>query len=187
MVCLCEWVRYIDFSGMGFSTNDVRFMQSFGMADAASSSEKQTRQRKNRGSEASAGKRGILKWVCLKMVSTPLYPMVLLIIIPFWKMAIINWEYLILTQHFQTNPNGRHSQYTSLLHCIQLRSAVLGCSWNSKAGKELVHHWKFLCLYDARANANKASSQSSLSKTCTVIFLRVGFLQIAAMKAYAGI
>ena len=40
-------------------------------------------------------------WVCLKMVSTPLYPMVLLIIIPSWKMAI---SLGILTQHFQTNP-----------------------------------------------------------------------------------
>ena len=32
-------------------------------------------------------------WVCLKMVSTPLYPMVLLIIIPLWKMASYHWEY----------------------------------------------------------------------------------------------
>ena len=40
-------------------------------------------------------------WVCLKMSCTPLYPMVLLIIIPFLKMAI---SLGILTQHFQTNP-----------------------------------------------------------------------------------
>ena len=40
------------------------------------------------------------KWVCLKMVSVPLNPMVLLIIIPIkW---LFHWEY---TQHFQTNPN----------------------------------------------------------------------------------
>ena len=40
------------------------------------------------------------KWVCLKMLCTPLYPMVLLIIIPIkW---LFHWEY---TQHFQTNPN----------------------------------------------------------------------------------
>ena len=38
-------------------------------------------------------------WVCLKMVSTPLYPMVLLILIPMKNGC--NWEY---TQHFQTNP-----------------------------------------------------------------------------------
>ena len=39
-------------------------------------------------------------WVWLKMVSTPLYPMVLLIIIPIkW---LFHWEY---TQHFQTYPN----------------------------------------------------------------------------------
>ena len=38
-------------------------------------------------------------WVCLKMLCTPLYPMVLLIIIPIkW---LFHWEY---TQHFQTNP-----------------------------------------------------------------------------------
>ena len=41
------------------------------------------------------------------MLCTPLYPMVLLIIIPFWKMAI---SLGILTQHFQTNPyNIRNS------------------------------------------------------------------------------
>lgn len=59
MVYLCEWVREI-FLAWGLA-HDVRFMQSFGMADAASS-EKQTRQRRKWGSEASAGKRGILKW-----------------------------------------------------------------------------------------------------------------------------
>ena len=37
--------------------------------------------------------------VCLKMVSTPLYPMVLLIIIP--TKWLFHWED---TQHFQTNP-----------------------------------------------------------------------------------
>ena len=42
-------------------------------------------------------------WVCLKMLCTPLYPMVLLIIIPMKNGYFIGkyWEY---TQHFQTNP-----------------------------------------------------------------------------------
>ena len=35
-----------------------------------------------------------LMWVCLKMLCTPLYPMVLLIIIPFFKMASYHWEYI---------------------------------------------------------------------------------------------
>ena len=34
-----------------------------------------------------------MKWVCLKMLCTTLNPMVLLIIIPFWKMASYHWEY----------------------------------------------------------------------------------------------
>ena len=49
-------------------------------------------------SSASVGL-SIIMWVCLKMLCTPLYPMVLLIIIPIkW---LFHWEY---TQHFQTNP-----------------------------------------------------------------------------------
>ena len=40
-------------------------------------------------------------WVCLKMLCTPLYPMVLLIIIPM-KNDVFSLG--ILTQHFQTNP-----------------------------------------------------------------------------------
>ena len=40
-------------------------------------------------------------WVCLKMLCTPKNPMVLLIIIPFLKMAM---SLGILTHHFQTKP-----------------------------------------------------------------------------------
>ena len=42
----------------------------------------------------------MMKWVCLKMVSTPLYPMVLLIIIP-----MKNCYFIGNIPHFQTNPN----------------------------------------------------------------------------------
>ena len=42
---------------------------------------------------------GQMTWVCLKMLCTPLYPMVLLIMILIkW---LFHWEY---AQHFQTNP-----------------------------------------------------------------------------------
>ena len=48
-------------------------------------------------------------WVCLKMLCTPLYPMVCLIIIP-QKIAISLGR---LTQHFQTNPFGGWSNLLS--------------------------------------------------------------------------
>ena len=48
------------------------------------------------------GHENLEKSVCLKMLCSPLYPMVLLIIIPFLYMAI---SLGILTQHFQTTPN----------------------------------------------------------------------------------
>ena len=45
------------------------------------------------GFAASFGHLCYAKWVCLKIGNTPLYPMVLLIIIPSWKMASYHWEY----------------------------------------------------------------------------------------------
>ena len=39
-------------------------------------------------------------WVCLKMLCTPLYPMVLLIIIPF-----LNGYFIGNIPYFQTNPH----------------------------------------------------------------------------------
>ena len=55
-------------------------------------------------------------WVCLKMLCTPLYPMVLLILIPM-KMAISLGR---LTQHFQTNPIGkqRHAVFVFFCWCL---------------------------------------------------------------------
>ena len=63
---------------------------------------------------------GKLIWVCLKMVSTPLYPMVLLIIIPMkW---LFHWEYI---PYFQTNPYGI---FVGGLHSkISLRSLTGWC------------------------------------------------------------
>ena len=43
----------------------------------------------------------ILKWVCLKMLCTPLYPMVFMIMIPF-----LNGYFIGNIPHFQTYPNG---------------------------------------------------------------------------------
>ena len=46
--------------------------------------------------------RGWYKWVCLKMLCTPLYPMVLLIMIPF--LNGYNWEYTLFSD--------KHSNWT---------------------------------------------------------------------------
>ena len=65
------------------------------------------------------------KWVCLKMVSTPLYPMVLLIIIPF-----LNGYFIGNIPYFQTNP-----KYVSMYRMgtpfdsLQLRYKWLNSIW----------------------------------------------------------
>ena len=71
-------------------------------------------------------------WVCLKMLCTPLYPMVLLIIIPIkW---LFHWEY---TQHFQTNPLVF---FISQVRCSALHGVVdiFPLSFGSQLG---TGHW----------------------------------------------
>ena len=73
-------------------------------------------------------------WVCLKMLCTPLYPMVLLIIIPIkW---LFHWEY---TQHFRTNP------YSSSILFYKVRGLPVKKvgSWSPINGGLTLYRWKF--------------------------------------------
>ena len=74
-------------------------------------------------------------WVCLKMLCTPKNPMVLLIIIPFWKMAI---SLGILTQHFQTIPH-RNIEGSPWLHWIGVGILLL---WETFGGFLRWFRWK---------------------------------------------
>ena len=58
----------------------------------------------------------IFIWVCLKMLCTPLYPMVLLIIIP-----IKNGYFIGNIPYFQTNPNeGKGGVIWEFISCSKL-------------------------------------------------------------------
>ena len=65
------------------------------------------------------------KWVCLKMVSTPLYPMVLLMIIP-----MKNGYFIGNIPYFQTNPNGDLTDMNGNIN-------KLGVSGNGDTGRTI--------------------------------------------------
>ena len=72
-------------------------------------------------------------WVCLKMSCTPLYPMVLLIIIPF-----LNGYFIGNIPYFQTNPN---SEYVNLGRKMSQSWVLFLCTLSSFTWWWKIHHW----------------------------------------------
>ena len=75
---------------------------------------------------------GKLIWVCLKMLCTPLYPMVLLIIIP-----MKNGYFIGNIPYFQTNPFGKQA----LLGDLNLSSVVFDvffCGFSNDSNDSIV-------------------------------------------------
>ena len=80
----------------------------------------------------------ITKWVCLKMLCTPLYPMVLLIIIPFWKMAIS----LGIYPTFSDKPTFHTKEIWSTYEDVWSRQDLTGESKQKEIDRTscIVHH-----------------------------------------------